>query len=133
MPLQKFEIASLATLDQGRLAEVFERELHALEQDLRDRPGVSGKRQLMLIVELEPNVSENGELGSVDTSFEVKTKKPALKSAKYNMSAGRGGLLYREDSPDDVRQRTLADAQASSPRATGEPGSEEAEGERHVG
>jgi hypothetical protein len=40
-------------------------------------------------------------------TFEIKELVPNRASRVYNMSAGRGGVLWNELSPDEVRQKTL--------------------------
>lgn len=106
MALEKFDLATLATIDQGRLKEAFDQAFARLVEDCKDRPELKKARKLTLTVEVEPR-TEQGSLDSVDVSFAFKEVIPNRESRTYNMTAGRGGVLWNELSPDEVRQKTL--------------------------
>jgi len=106
MALQKFEIDTLAIIDQGRIKEAFDQAFARLVGDCKDRPELKKARQLTLACKIEPR-TEQGSLDSVNVTFEIKELVPNRASRVYNMSAGRGGVLWNELSPDEVRQKTL--------------------------
>src|SRR5690349_23516801 len=96
MPLQKFAIESLATIDDGRIKAGFEMMLDDLIRDCRDRPEHKSKRKLTLTISMEPCSLERGELETVDLCFDLKPSMPKVESRKFNMRAVRGGLGYNE-------------------------------------
>lgn len=106
MALEKFNLATIADMDGGRIRAAFEQALARLEADLKDRPAVKTARKLELILDLTP-VSDGGELDSVNVKFRVKDNVPKRESKAYNMQAVAGGLLFNDASPEDVRQKTL--------------------------
>lgn len=108
MALEKFSIDSLKKMDGGRVAIAFEQALKRCQLDCSDRPGLKSARKISLIAVMTPVLDEEGNLDSVDLEFEIKDNIPARKSRPYNMqTAPRGGLLWNEFSPEDVRQLTL--------------------------
>src|SRR5262245_48801424 len=115
MPLQKFQIESLATIDEGRIKAAFEQLLHDLVQDCHDRPELESSRKLTLTVTVKPSTMERGELRAVDLAFDLKPTTPKRESRTYNMMTVRGGIAYNELSPNEARQRTLDDV--PGPRA----------------
>lgn len=119
MALEKFSIATLAKMDQGRIAAALEQALKRCEDDCKDRPAVKDARKVNLLISLEP-VEDGGELESVDITFKITDTVPKRCSKTYNMKAARGGLLFNELSPDDVNQKTLD--MAPSPREASHAG-----------
>lgn len=107
MALEKFDIAALATIDEGRIAEAFAQALKRCEADCKDRPLLSKDRKVRLEAKLLPIADEGGNLREVLVQFEVKDEQPLRSSKVYHMSAGRGGLFFNELSPEDSRQLTL--------------------------
>jgi hypothetical protein len=67
--------ASLAELDDGRLAAAFDRELRAAEADLRDRPADDRKRKIVLTLELEP-LQHKGDFDGAEIDYYITSKKP---------------------------------------------------------
>jgi len=118
MSLEKFTLATLAEMDGGRIMEAFEQALNRCRFDCEDRPAVKGAREIALVVTMEPVCDDNGELGSVDVSFDLNDKLPKRGSKTYNMQAVVGGLVFNELSPEEVRQKTL-DMAAKPKAATG--------------
>lgn len=127
MALERFGIASLATIDNGRVREGFEQAFERLEQDCRDRSGIEKPRTLVLTVNVVPLCDPSGKLESCNVDFQITEKLPERRSKVYNMATLRdGGLLFNELSPEEARQRTLdemdlarrteEDAKASSGR-----------------
>jgi len=119
MALEKFTLATLAEMDQGRIRIAFEQALQRLQDDLKDRPAVESARKITLLVSLVPIVGDDGELDSVDVDFKITDTVPKRESKTYNMQATRGGLLFNELSPDEVRQRTLDMAPKLKPAEAG--------------
>ena len=105
MALEKFKIDTLATIDQGRIKEAFEQAFARLVEDCKD-----------LTIDVAPR-TEQGSLESVDVTFALKERIPNRESRTYNMTAGRGGVLWNEISPDEVRQKTLDMAGDVGPKA----------------
>lgn len=108
--IEKFTLASLAQIDQGRIREAFEQAMRRCEFDCRDRPAIEDARKVTLTVELKPR-SASGDLESVDVKFAIKDAIPTRRSDVYNMRAVRGGLVYNEMSSEDVRQMTIDEPQ----------------------
>lgn len=106
MALEKFMLGTLATMDDGRINAAFNAALKRVEMDCHDRPGVKTARKIEIVMLVEP-VADEGELDSVNVSFVIKDNVPKRQSKAYNMRAERGGLIYNEVSPEDVRQLTL--------------------------
>ena len=94
-------------LGQGRMAEAFNQALARVYDDCKDRPELKTARKITLTVSMKPRAEQGGSLDTVDVAFDVKDNVPKRESRTYNMTAGRGGLLWNELSPDEVRQKTL--------------------------
>ena len=128
MALEKFTLATLADMDGGRIKAAFEQALDRCRYDCEDRPAVDGARTITLTVKMKPVANDNGDLGSVDVTFDLNEKLPKRGSKSYNMQAVVGGLLFNELSPDEVKQKTLDMAGKNGPRAVAD-GKAEAAGE----
>ncbi len=109
MTVEKFDLSSLVTIDEGRVRDLFEQALKRCRDDCHERPGVSKARKVTLSATLTPVCSPEGAMGSCDVQFEVDDSLPKRVSPCYNMKAARGGLLFNEMSPDDINQGTLDD------------------------
>ena len=120
MALEKFDITSLATIDGGEIREAFEDALKRCRLDCQSRPGVQKPRKVSITANLVPICDDNGKLGSCDVQFEVTDSLPKRVSPNYNMKATRTGLLFNEESPQDVNQGTLDDY-AEKAKAPPEP------------
>lgn len=107
MALEKFSLASLATIDSGRVKVAFDQALRRVEEDCRDRPIVDTARKVTITAIIKPNATEAGELASCDLRVEISDNLPKRQSQTYNMASTPGGLLYDELSPEDVDQKTL--------------------------
>lgn len=107
MALEKFKLASLVTMDEGRLREAWEQALRRAYLDCEDRPGTDKARKVQLVATLTPIQDPAGGMDSCNVSFEVQDTLPKRCSPIYNMLAGRGGLFYNELSKDDVHQMSL--------------------------
>jgi hypothetical protein len=110
MALEEFSFASLATLDDGRIAAAGDRLLSHARLDCLDRPAVDKARKIKLILTVTPVADQSGELRSCTVTVKLVGSLPDIVSPEYDMAIGRGGLLVNELSADDVRQRTLDEA-----------------------
>lgn len=108
MAIEKFSLATLASIDQGRVREAFEQALKRCEADCKDRPGTDEARKVTLTAILVPVHDEGtGELESCNVQFQIVESIPKRKSKVYNMASDESGLFFNELSPDQIKQRTL--------------------------
>lgn len=119
MPLTKFELATLATMDCGRLKAAFDLAFQRLIDDCKDRPELPAARRMTLTVSVKPR-TEQGSLDTVDVTFDIKDAIPKRATRSYNMSVGRAGALWNEISPDEVRQTTFDLAPRPRPAKDGD-------------
>jgi hypothetical protein len=115
--LQLFKLATLSELDDGRIREAFDQAMQRGLADCKDRPADDRVRKITLEVSLVPLVSEKGDMETCDVAFKVAESLPKRISRTYNMKATAAGLVFNEDSPEDVRQLTLD--QAPKPKKVG--------------
>jgi len=109
MPVERFALPALMSIDDGRVRLAWEQQLQRLFEDMKDRPGVDKARELTLKTVMKPVVNEAGELESVEVEFEIKSGEPRRLSNKYSMKAGRSGLLFNEFAPENADQMTFGD------------------------
>lgn len=109
MSIEKFDLGSVAKIDEGRIREAFEQALKRCMDDCKDRPAVGDARKVQLLATLTPLVGEDGAMESCDVSFQISDSVPKRKSKLYNMKSKGNSLYFNELSPDDIRQRTLDD------------------------
>lgn len=110
MAIEKFKLATLADLDDGRVREAFEQALKRCETDCKDRPAMKEPRRVSLTAFLCPVLGDNGEMESCDVQFQIVDSIPKRRSKVYNMKSTNAGLYFNELSPDDIRQQTLDEA-----------------------
>lgn len=115
MALEKFDLATLLTIDEGRIKESFEQALRRSEADCRDRPLLGKARTVTIQAELVPVADDQGVLRECLVQFSIKDAQPLRSSKVYHMSAGRAGLFWNEMSPDDARQLTLDSVDGPKP------------------
>lgn len=130
MAVEKFNLKSLAEIDDGRLRKAWEQALNRARLDCEDRPSVEKARTVTLTIELVPVREPGGSLHSVDASFRVRDKLPEIQSPAYSLRAGRGGLFYNELSLDDVNQMTLDEV---GPRTYDDDSADERKEESNAG
>lgn len=111
MSKQKFEAASLDTIDDGRVKAAIDLHLRQLAADIADRGSDGAKRSLTIKLELEPQVS-SGEVYNVATEITVTANVPPRRTRPLSMtveadSRNRAVLMFNEASPDNVHQGTL--------------------------
>ncbi len=104
--LEKFTMDTIAEMDGGRIKAAFTQALKRLEDDCKDRPALKKARELHLVMTMTP-VPDGADLDSVNVTFKIKESIPKRESKSYNMQAVRGGLLFNDASPEDVKQKTL--------------------------
>ena len=114
MALTKLKLATLATMDDGRLAVAFEQHLRRCELDIKDRPGVESERVITMTISMKPksHTTETGQviLESVKSTVKMHDSVPKRKSAPYDLQLDpRGGLLFNDASLDNALQGTLDD------------------------
>jgi hypothetical protein len=127
MALEKFSLASVASMDGSRIEKAFEHALNRCRFDCEDRPAVKGARKITLTVTLEPLVNDAGDLGSVNVAFDLADKLPKRSSKAYNMMPVVGGLAFNELSPEEARQMTLDMAPSPGGRKNNPKGNDKTE------
>jgi len=108
--IEKFGMASLATIDGGRIKVAFEQALRRCSDDCEDRPATDDARKVVLTAELVPQCDDMGAFSGVDVKFHIKDSQPVRRSATFNMKSNKGNLLFNEMSPKDIHQATIDDA-----------------------
>lgn len=106
----RFEIEGLADLpkvERGVVDTLFKREMHAVLEDLNDRPNVLDARKITLTVAMKPVANDAGLLDEVRTEFEVKKALPTTRTKQYAMGTSRAKKLIYNDLSEDPRQHTL--------------------------
>jgi len=111
--IEKFELASVAKMDMGRIRSAWDREMRLAREDCVDRPALKKARKVILVATLTPSDGEDAEL--IDVQFEIDHKLPRRTSRPYQMQVARGRMLFNDLSPDDVAQMTLDEV---GPRST---------------
>jgi len=107
MALEKFGVAALAKIDEGRIGVAFDEAIKRCEADCKDRPALKEARKITLTATIVPSVAPDGEMESCDLQLVIKETIPDRKTRVYNAISKRGGLYLNELSPDDARQLTL--------------------------
>jgi hypothetical protein len=121
MALEQFHLATLATLDGGRVGAAFDLALRRVIDDLNSRPNDDRARKLSLTVVLQPVADEKGDLVDTQVQFLVADNLPKRQSKVYSMSAEGGELWFNELSPDNVRQMTIDERGPRRVRGEDEP------------
>src|SRR4051812_13984133 len=113
MPKQTLTLDTVGDVDQGALRIAANKALKLLTQDLHDRPTLNKKRTILLKVDMEPVVDNNSsspQLESVDFSWQVMTKTPAIGSSGVVMKPQHDGqLFFPPDLPEDPDDETIMD------------------------
>jgi hypothetical protein len=108
MALEKFDLRTLANMDDGRIREAFNQALARCESDCRDRPGVKKSRSVSITTTITPVLDEEGNLETCEVAFDISDKIPKRQSKTYAMRAdGAGALFFNDVSPDNPYQRTI--------------------------
>jgi hypothetical protein len=113
MPKQTLTLDSVGDVDHGALRIAFNNALKLLSQDLHDRPVLDKARTIILKIDQKPVVDANSgspTLESVDTSWQILTKTPAIGSSGVVMKPQHDGQLYfHSDLPDEPENETIMD------------------------
>ncbi len=122
MALQEFKVASLATIDDGRVAAALTDELRRAVKDCLDRPAEKKPRRVALVFEIKPGfVDDTGDCEEVKVSHALRNSLPARRSREFSMMPSKNGSLrFNDMSPGDVRQMTL-DTGGETPSEVKEP------------
>lgn len=108
--LQKLSLAALGEIDDGRLATAFDQAIKRAADDCNDRPGEKRKRCVVLQIEFEPVLDQDGVCDSVKSAVQIKDTIPTRKSRSYDFGLRKGGfLVFNENSLDSHRQSTIFD------------------------
>lgn len=114
-PLVLFTLSTLPSLDDGNLANDFDATLASLVKDCLARPGVKKRRQVSIVIDIDPVPNADGSCDDVEVNVQVTSKAPAKLVRPYRMRATqKGGLKYSPDSPDNPDQQALDFGEAGS-------------------
>ena len=90
-------LANLAHVENGRIAEAFERELQAVINDCKDRPNLDKERKVTLTVIVSPSCDDRGNFESAEVRFGIKKDLPPRGSKPFHMiESETGGLLFND-------------------------------------
>lgn len=98
MALEPVTFANMAKLGMAQVPEMIEADLAAAVKDITDdRPGETGKRQVIVTFTLEPKKGQTSPAGAEQIEFSAKSvlKIPAQESDEFTCKAGADGQLTR--------------------------------------
>lgn len=108
MAIKEMQLQTIIALDDGRIVEAWNQALKRVVSDCHDRPGCKDSRKITLQLDIEPLVSEDGDLDTVRGQFQIKDSLPVRKTKKYDFEPRRNGsLAFNDLSDDNVHQRTI--------------------------
>lgn len=112
--LMDLTLGNLQHLDGGKAAVTFADQVKTVAKDCYDRAGDKTARVITITVAVKPRADQHGNLQYVDTTIDVKTKLPDIKSNIYQMKAkieatGSKGLQFHPDLPSDPDGRSIMD------------------------
>lgn len=109
MTVERFGIASLATMEDGKIARQFERAIRHAILDATENPNNEKARKVVIQFNITPCTPESGDtLDRVDVTALVRQVTPTHSGAVHTMKVGKAGVLtYNPVSPDDPDQGTL--------------------------
>lgn len=108
MSVQQLTLGSLADLDLGKGAEVFQRLLKRAVEDCMDRPGDKAPRKVALEIHIIPVMEQSGDCVEVSAEIVCTAKVPTYRTKPYSMGVRKGGILvFNPDSPDNINQGTF--------------------------
>lgn len=101
-------LESLARVDNGRMKVAMEQELQTIHNDLRDRPGVTGTRKVVLVLEFKPDLEpDRGDLAGAKLEFSIESKLPKRKSRRTDLRSAPGGMIFNDIAPENADQLTI--------------------------
>lgn len=107
----RLSLANLHLIDGGVLAEEFDRELRAIERDLKARPHFEKARRLTITLAFDPYFDGPGPT-TLSVKGEVKHLLPREKpeKCKHAMAlAPDGGIAFNPEAPENPAQATFGD------------------------
>jgi len=110
-PRLPLTLGNLRHLDLGRVDSALSQEIERAVEDLKDRPAVDGARKVVLTIEMKPISEDGGSLDRVSVRMHVALKCPKRSTIEYSMRPQGKALVFSTDSPDNVEQLSLREAQ----------------------
>jgi len=108
--LRTFGLDTLSAMGDGTLRADFDSVLAGLVRDCLERPTVTKKRQVSVVIDVVPVLSPSGGCDDVEVRVQVASKQPARALEPHVMHATvKGGLRFNPHSPADPDQRTMFD------------------------
>lgn len=104
---QKFDLAALARMDDGRIAETLNQAIRRVRLDCEDRPALDAARKIKLTISIVPNADDAGNLDSVSVGFDIDEALPKRSSKNYMMVPRQGALLFNDLAPENPDQTTI--------------------------
>ena len=107
--LHELTLASLATMDAGRIGAAFQQSLKRAIQDCEDRPQVSKGREITLKLSVVPVAGPEDETcDQVAMQCIVSDSVPKRQTRVYSAQVKHGGkAAFNDESLDDVEQRSF--------------------------
>ncbi len=106
--LKLLNLKSLPELGDGDLERDFEAALALLVKDCLARPSIKKKRQVSIVIDIEPQTKQDGTCDDVNVDVQVASKSPAKIVPTHTMrTTANGGLRYNPASPGNPDQKTL--------------------------
>lgn len=113
---EKFNLGNLPLIDNGLIAEAFDREMKRLVKDCDERPLEEKPRVLNLSVKITPKPETSGRgiiCDEVIVEFELTGKTPLQRTRLYTMKPKNDGTVYfHPDLPSDPDEETIMDEAA---------------------
>ncbi|MCC7407400.1 MAG: hypothetical protein IT442_04970 [Phycisphaeraceae bacterium] len=98
---------TLQEVDRGKVSAHFNHLIRLATDDIKERPLDKTARKIHLVVEMKPEVTDQGLLDTINTTFAMKATVPVIKSIEYPMLEIGGVPAFNPASPRDPRQGTL--------------------------
>jgi len=95
--LTELTLSTIAEMDGGRIGEAIKQSLHAIAQDMDDRPGDIRPRKITLDISAIPVIGEDGFIEGAKLQMQVNTKTPTRKSKVYDVGVRKGGMIVFQD------------------------------------
>lgn len=107
-------LETLKLIDSGAVSHAFDNALRELADDISFRAKLNKKRSVALLVECEPMTNDAGACIGSTVRIAVKKSIPQMRSNPYVMEVqprvnDLAVLVFKPDSPEDVRQATFDD------------------------
>jgi len=110
MPLEQVTLENLKEIGLEVVTEMFAGELDLVVRDMVGRPGDKSSRKVTIEFEFVPTATQQGVCDGALGRVLCYAKIPKQKTRQYSFGASPNGqLVFRPDSPQQVRQLTLND------------------------